>query len=164
MVTQAHLKSVLNYDPATGEFRWSVSRPGVRLGELCGRINQHGYREIGVDGGLHQAHRLAFLYMTGTFPEQGVDHINGDRADNRWCNLRPANQSQNMANVGLRKTNTSGVSGVVWDSDRSMWRAQLRVNGKKTNLGRFHSMEEAKEAVDAAARLQWGEFAKWAEA
>src|SRR5690606_167269 len=112
---------------------------------------------------LHQAHRLAFLYMTGEMPEKVVDHINGDRSDNRWENLRCANQSQNMANVGIRSANTSGTPGVVWDKERQKWRAQLRVNGKKKNLGRFDSIEDAKATVNAAARQQWGEFAEWAK-
>ena len=163
MLTREYLRSVIDYSPDTGEFRWSSARRGVRIGELCGRINNHGYREIGVAGKLHQAHRLAFLYMTGEMPKNVVDHINGDRADNRWINLRPANQSQNMANVGGRSTNTSGAPGVVWDADRQKWRAQLRVNGKKKNLGRFASFEDARNAVNAAARQQWGEFARWAE-
>lgn len=163
MVTQAHLKSVLSYDPETGEFVWTAKRRSVRVGGVCGRINRYGYREIGVGGALHQAHRLAFLYMTGEMPPSSVDHINGKRDDNRWCNLRAATQSQNMANVGVRRTNSSGIPGVVWDRDRNKWRAQLRIDGRKKNLGRFDTVEEARVAVFTAAREQWGDFAGWAK-
>ena len=109
---------------------------------------------------MWRANRLAVLYMTGALPPDNmdVDHINRDRADNRWSNLRLATRSQNMANVVLKATNSSGVSGVVWVEGRKIWRAQLRVNGIKKNLGRFATQEEAAAAVQSAAQEQWGEF------
>lgn len=161
-LTQDSLKDVIHYDPDTGAFTWARGRPGCRRGDPCGRVNTGGYLEIGVFGRLHHAQRLAVLYMTGVMPPQSVDHINFDRLDNRWSNLRCASQSQNMANVRLRATNTSGVHGVTWDKDRQKWRAQLRVGGKQVNLGRYDSKDEASEVVKAAAREQWGDFASWA--
>lgn len=163
VLTQHQLKSVLIYYPDTGEFRWSVGRPGASLGSKAGRVNSSGYVEIGVLNGLYRAHRLAFLYMTGAFPENGVDHINRDRMDNRWSNLRECDQSKNMANVEIRSNNTSGFPGVVWDKQRSKWRAQIRIDGKKKNLGRFDIYDDAVNAVRFAAVSQWGEFAGWAK-
>jgi HNH endonuclease/AP2 domain len=159
-VTQARLKELVIYDPETGEFRWRVSRPGAHAGDLCGRINSYGYREIGVDRVLYRAQRLAVLYMTGSWPTKVVDHVNRDRADNQWVNLRQANQSCNSVNAALKRSNTSGLIGVTWDSDRQKWRAQIRINGRKTNLGRFASPKEAAIAHDAAARACFGEFAR----
>lgn len=158
MLTQTHLRAVLHYDPDTGLFTWSQKRPGVIVGAECGRLSIHGYREIGVGGKLHRAHRLAFLYMTGEMPNAVVDHINGVKHDNRWCNLRQASQSQNMANVGIQRDNTSGVHGVVWDAQRMKWRAQICTSGKKRNLGRYNTIDEAAEAYKQAALEHWGEF------
>lgn len=164
MIDAARLKDLVSYEPQSGRFTWAKARKGCRLGGECGRIARTGYREIGIDGRLYHAHRLAVLYMTGEWPEQVVDHINRDKADNRWSNLRVASQSQNMANVDVRQSNTSGHPGVTWDKSRSKWRAQIRIDGVKTNLGRFEHFEDAVSAVNAAARKQWGGFASWAAA
>jgi hypothetical protein len=157
---QAYIRSQLSYDPETGKFVWIAKRRGVQTGAEAGRINSHGYHEIGLMGRLWGAHRLAFLWMDGALPEGYVDHISGNRSDNRWSNLRECTQSQNMANVGLQADNTSGVSGVTWDKSRNMWRAQIRLNGKKKNLGRFADITEAAAVVKAAAVEQWGEFSR----
>lgn len=132
----------------------------MRVGDECGRKHSSGYREIGIGGSLQRAHRLAFIYMLGIDPPHFVDHINGIRDDNRWSNLRMATQSQNMANVGKQVDNTSGAPGVVWDRSRSKWRAQICVNGKKKNLGRYSEFDAAVEAYKAAARAAWGEFCR----
>jgi Demerecviridae HNH endonuclease len=160
-LTQARLKELLTYDPDTGVFRWSKRRGGVKFGGLCGRVSKvHGYLEICIDRELIRAHRLAFLYMTGRLPGAYVDHANRDKTDNRWANLREATMPQNMVNVGLRPNNTSGLVGVVWDKARGKWRAQIRLKGRKKNLGRYASAELAALAHDAAARREFGEFAQ----
>lgn len=158
MITAERLRELVNYNPDTGEFTWAKSRFGARKGDICGRINNYGYREIGVDYRLYNAHRLAWLYMTGSFPKAGVDHINRIRNDNRWCNLREANQSQNSANVAIKKSNTSGHTGVVWDKDRNKWRVQIRIKGKKTNLGRFDNFDDAVKVSRDALIMEFGEY------
>lgn len=156
---QARLKSLLSYDPETGVFRWTLARRGVKLGAECGRVSKaHGYRDIGLDGKLWRAHRLAVLYMTGVMPERDVDHENRIKHDNRWANLRLATESQNMANVGLQSDNSSGVHGVTWDKAREKWRAQICIDGVKRNLGRFATKDEAADAYRQAAIDAWGEF------
>ena len=90
MITQSELKELLNYDPATGVFTWLVSRGRVKASSVAGHVHSRGYIVIMVDGRRHLAHRLAFVYMTGTFPDDQVDHINEIKADNRWINLREA--------------------------------------------------------------------------
>lgn len=159
-LTQATLKELVHYSPETGVFVWAKSRPACRKGDACGRISVQGYHEIRIKGRLWRANRLAFIYMTGQEPsaDLDVDHINGDKLDNRWCNLRVATRSQNMANTAIDPRNTSGAAGVTWDKDRNKWRAQLRVNGRKTNLGRFNTRDEAAAKVEEAARAQWGDF------
>lgn len=159
MITQTQLKDVIDYDPGTGRFTWARSRPACRKGDECGRIGKDGYREIGVLGTLYRANRLAVLYMTGEMPaDKWVDHKNRNKADNRWCNLRVATPSQNMANVERRVNNTSGRSGVTWDAARGKWRAQIRIGGVKKSLGRFVTKEEAIARVQSVAVAQWGEF------
>lgn len=159
-LTTARLKELLSYDPESGDFIWSGHRRvGVRIGAVCGRISRHGYREICVDRVLHRANRLAWLYMTGEWPALSVDHINRNKADDRWCNLRLATNSENAANQCVRKSNVSGFVGVSWCADRQKWAAQIRIAGRKTNLGRFATAEEAAKAYDRAAFAAFGGFA-----
>lgn len=158
-LTQARLKELLVYDPETGEFHWIKRRKGVVIDGFCGRISIHGYREIGVDYALHRAHRLAYLYMTGEWPALDIDHINRDRSDNRWANLRLATPTENSGNQDLRTNNRTGLKGVYWDKSRNKWHAQIRIDGRKTNLGRFDTAAEAAAAHDKAALRAFGEFA-----
>ncbi len=97
--------------------------------------------------------------MTGEWPKDQVDHINQVKDDNRWCNIRECNSSQNKGNELLRADNTSGYKGVVWDKDRNKWRAQISINNKQTNLGRFDCKYEAARAYNEAAIEHFGEFA-----
>jgi hypothetical protein len=159
-LTATRLKELLSYDPGAGWFVWSGRRrAGVSLGSVCGRISRHGYREIRVDGVLHRANRLAWLYMTGEWPARVVDHINRNKADDSWSNLRLATNSENAANQCVRKSNVSGFVGVSWCADRQKWAAQIRIAGRKTNLGRFATAEEAAKAYDRAAFATFGGFA-----
>ena len=110
MLTQLKLRELFNYDPVTGIF---VNR---RLAHRAtGSITLEGYRTIHVDGERFRAARLAVLYMTGEWPKEHVDHINGFRLDDRWENLREATRSENMRNTKLRSNNTSGTRGVSWN-------------------------------------------------
>lgn len=160
-LTAQRLRELVHYDPETGVFTWiAASRPGVRIGDRCGRVSRLGYREIGVEYGLRRANRLAWLYMTGEWPDGDVDHINRDKLDDRWSNLRLATRSQNMANVALRSNSTSGFIGVTFDKARGKWRAQIRIDGRKVNLGRYATAEEAARVYDAAAVDSFGGFAQ----
>lgn len=112
-----------------------------------------------MDYTLYNEQTIAWAMMTGKWAETDIDHINRVKNDNRWCNLRLASRSQNMGNEGLRSNNTSGFKGVTLDVQSGLWRAQIRLHGKKTNLGRFVTKEEAAAAHDEAARKSFGEFA-----
>ena len=98
--------------------------------------------------------------MTGAWPKDQIDHVNGDRSDNRFCNLREATNSQNQANRRCEATSTSGVKGVSWDRRCRRWQAQISINGKPKHLGGFTSKEEAARAYAAAAIALRGEFAR----
>jgi len=157
-LTQARLKELIHYNPETGVFSWVKSHRGVRPGQ-CGRVTYAGYHEICVDHTLYRSNRLAMLYMKGYLPERLVDHKNRITTDNRWENLREATYSQNAANVSLKTSNTTGCQGVVWDKARGKWRVQIRIDGRKTNLGRFECVDEAIHVHDTAALKAFGEFA-----
>ena len=108
MITQARLKELLTYDPETGYFTRNVNVKGANAGERAGTITAKGYIAIGIDRKHYLAHRLAFLYMTGEWPKELVDHKDTIKINNKWENLREATNSQNKRNVGARKTNKSG--------------------------------------------------------
>mgnify|MGYP003632980392 FL=1 len=126
MLTQERLKEVLEYNPDMGVFIW-IKPPGKRLkyGEVAEYLDARGYYAIGLDKKQYRAHRLVFLYMTGSFPRNEVDHINHNRADNRWANLRDVSRTENGKNQKLNSRNTSSVCGVDWRKDISKWRVRI---------------------------------------
>lgn len=146
-ITQEELKSKLCYDPLTGVFTWiarntNKTKPGDQVGCLDGA----GCVNIWVHGKSYRAHRLAFLWIEGYFPENEVDHINRNKADNRWCNLREVSTQCNSRNRGVRKTNSSGVTGVYPHGKLSKWVSQITENGKSHFLGQFKNFEDAVKA------------------
>ena len=150
------LRELLEYFPETGIFRWRVSRQRVRVGSIAGCLNGDGYLTIMVDGKKHRAHRLAWLYVHGTWPKDQIDHINRDRADNRIENLREATPTENNRNQNKRYDNTSGHVGVSWSKAAQKWVAQIRHLGKKIHLGFFTEKEDAIAARAAAEIELWG--------
>lgn len=154
-LTAEHLREVLRYSPSTGRFVWRV-KPGKNMtaGTTAGCLSKEsGYVLIGVGGRLYRAHRLAWLYMTGTWPEALVDHRNRVRSDNRWANLRLATPKQSSENITLRSDNTSGVRGVRRPSRASGskgWHARIYHHGKEIHLGIFKRKADAVLARRAA--------------
>lgn len=160
-LTAERLRNLLHYDPETGTFTWlAKARGGITTGYSTGYASKRGDIIITVDYVQRKAHRLAWLYMTGEWPQQDIDHKNGIRADNRWENLREATASQNLANARLRSNNTSGFKGVTWDRERKKWVAQIRVRGRHIHVGRYTSPEEAHVAYMRAATHHFGEYAR----
>jgi hypothetical protein len=144
--TQADLHSLLSYNASTGKFTWKVDRgAGLKAGNPAGTQAKSGYVHISVFGRLYRAHRLAWLFCFGKWPEGELDHKNGVANDNRIANLRECSHSENHQNVGKRRHNTSGFVGVTL-SPYGTWKARLVVNGKKINLGAFPTPEEAASA------------------
>lgn len=146
-LTQSRLKELLDYDPETGVFTRRTMRGGYPAGTRAGTRHNAGYWQIVVDRKFHLGHRLAFLWMTGAWPEHEVDHINGDRSDDRWVNLREQTHQQNIHNMGaLPRHNTSGFLGVDWVKKVGAWRANITVNRKLKFLGHFPTPELAHAA------------------
>lgn len=160
MLTQTRLKECLSYNPETGEFRALFTSGARRAGDIADARHPKGYTAITLDGGRYLAHRLAWLYVHGQFPPEDIDHINGVKSDNRICNLRAANRSQNMANIGALSNSKSGIRGVRFYSRTSRWIASIRADGKTTHLGYFATAEEAAQAYREAATRLHGEFAR----
>ena len=161
MITQSELKEVLEYNPDTGLFIWLKSNGNRRLkaGDAAGTKMRAGYIRITIKGRMYPAHRLAYLYMTGNFPENFIDHINHIKDDNRWTNLRDATNSQNQANRLKLKNNTSGYKGVCWHIARKKWIAQIMYMNKLIHLGYYTTPEEAHEAYKKKSIEIYGEFA-----
>lgn len=158
-LTAYRLRELLHYDKESGEFvrikrSKDVGRGGGSVGKVAGGIDDQGYVRIMVDSVRHKAHRLAVLYMTGSMPADEVDHINGNRSDNRWVNLREATKAENMQNVRRAHANNStGVLGVSFENDRRKWKAHICVNGRKRTIGRFTTQEAAHAAYLQAKRV-----------
>jgi len=171
MIDLDDLRRHLKYDPETGEFSWirryrnenGRSANALVLGVPLKNVSpSNGYVRIGFRGTRYLAHRLAWFYVHGRFPRFCIDHVNGDRADNRICNLREATRSQNLWNVPLKAANTSGYKGVSWDRTRNKFQAKVTVHGKQIHLGRFDSAAEAYQVYCAAAKKYHGDFARTA--
>ena len=151
ILTQARLKELLHYDPATGIFTWRQSRGTRRQNAIAGSRHSKGYINISIDSKLHRAHRLVWLYEYGCFPDGEIDHINRVPFDNRRANIQVATRSQNTQNTGLPRNNTSGHRGIGWNTQQQKWRARISIDGKTFYLGRFDTFEDAVSAYTTAA-------------
>ncbi len=165
-LTADFVRSILDYGPQSGEFRWRERANAPKewntryAGRIAGTINKDGYRQIKIGHKLYYAHRLAWLVVTGEWPQHEIDHPNDERANNRFADLREATHSQNAHNRGAYGNNTTGFKGVHWEKSRNRWRASIQKNGKQIMLGRFATIEEARAAYDVAARTMHGAFAR----
>lgn len=146
-ITQENLKNIIKYDRDTGVFIWkSAVSNHISVGDIAGTVDKNGYIVLMIKGKNYLAHRLAFLYVAGYWPENEIDHINKIRDDNRWCNLREVSRSCNMRNSSIRKDNVSGVTGVSFDKKRKKWRVRITNNKKEIFIGYFKNLHDAVRA------------------
>jgi len=137
------IEELFTYDEEGGElYRIKKSQSYSGAARPAGCINSNGYSYVAIKGIRYLTHRIIFLLMTGELPEQ-VDHINHDRADNRWENLRAVSNQENARNSPIRSTNTSGTTGVTWEKRFKKWCAQITVDGKNKFLGYYCDKKEA---------------------
>lgn len=173
LITSEHAKTRLVYSMSTGLFTWLAVPEKDRFnaawntrwaGVVAGSPTPRGYVEIAitVNDEKHKvmAHNLAWLYVTGAWPVDLVDHRDTDRVNNRWANLRLANHSQNSMNQRVRINNTSGHKGVFWDGVNKKWRVIVMVDGKSYCCGRYVNIEDAVKARAVGAERLHGEFAR----
>lgn len=153
------IRESLHYNPETGEFTWLQDRSNVKAGSVAGCVStDSGYTLIRFAKKIYRAHRLAFYFMTGRFPEF-VDHKDNIRTNNTWANLRECTRGQNRFNSGMRKNNTSGVKGVSWSSRGGNWVARVAKSGKVRHVGYFDDIELAELVVQEAREAMHGEYA-----
>lgn len=150
-ITVDELKAALEYNPTTGQFTRKSS------GKPAGSKGSKGYVQILLNYKSYKAHRLAWLYAYGEWPDKQVDHINLDRADNRLSNLRLADNSENNAN-NTRVRSNSGAKGVTLQSN-GLYYVQIVAKQKNYYLGAYKTIEEAVAAYNAAAITHFGQFA-----
>lgn len=142
-LTQERLRSLVHYNPETGIFTWLVSSRQNKAGDQVEGPDGGGYLCMVIEGERYLAHRMAFFYMEGYFPENTVDHINRIKIDNRWKNLREATMQCQLRNSSVRKDSFSGIKGVVWNRFRRKWMASIGVDGESKHLGLFSDKLEA---------------------
>lgn len=163
-----YVRSILDYDPETGIFRWRfrATHPpkwnGKWAGKIAGtlKIEKSGYKRtrIAIDKAIYSAHILAWVYVTGVWPELEIDHKDGDSLNNKFINLIQATRQQNSCNRGKPANNTSGYKGVSWHSKRRCWQAYIMLNFKHIYIGSFKTKEEAYKAYCERGRLLHGQF------
>ena len=151
-----YLNSILEFKDGVLYNKVTRSSRAVK-NQLAGAVSGK-YRLISLHGEPFLVHRIAYYMVNGTCPEY-LDHINGDRFDNRIENLRPATRSENACNIGLKRTNTSGIKGLSWAKKPKKWLACIKINNKNKNLGYFESKELGAEVLELARELLHGNYA-----
>lgn len=134
-----------------------VNRIRAKAGDVAGTPRPDGYKQVCIAGKILLVHRVIFALANGYWPENEVDHANGDKSDNRPENLREATKSQNGANKRLLR---DGMKGASWCKRARKWRSSIRKNGKQYHIGLFDTPEDAHKAYMRAARAYHGEFAR----
>ena len=171
-ITPQYLKECFSYDGATGLFTW-LERPITHFnneghqkkfnaqhkGKLAGRMQSKGYITIRTSRDVaFLAHRMAWAIQYGQWPSEQIDHINGDRLDNRIANLREATHAENCRNIGITKKTSHGVVGVTWCQEIGKWQARINCNRQRFHLGSFALFDDAVAARRAAEIKYHGEF------
>lgn len=151
-----NIREAFEYDAETGVLV-RLFKGGHR--RTVGTKKAHdGYTKVGFNGAEYVAHRLIWWLVHGELPCGFIDHVNGDKSDNRLCNLRLATDAENKRNVGMRSHNTSGFKGVTWDKTNRRWLAHATFNGRAVHLGRHPTREAAADAYRNFARENHGDF------
>jgi hypothetical protein len=172
-ITPEMLRELLRYDPDTGKLFWRKRDPSTFANARAAGIWTTRFSEketfLHLDRGGYLrgdllkcsllAHRVAWAIETGSWPRDALDHINGERTDNRFCNLREATRSENARN-SRQRAGASRFKGVTWHETSEVWRARIRLNGTNASLGLFASEIDAAKAYDAAAREHFGAYAR----
>lgn len=151
-LSQTELKEMFLYEPETGFLRWKDARSNMIKNSKAGCKNASGYLIVSINSKSHRVQRVIWMYIFGHIPDGFyIDHINGNKTDNRLCNLRLATNSQNQQNRPAPQNNSSGYRGVTWHKQANKWMARICHHGKREMLGLFETAEEAYEAYKSKA-------------
>lgn len=145
---QPRLREIFSYDADIGRFRWKTNRPrGVMAGDIAGSFNPAtGYRRVSLDGVRHWEHRLIWVFHNGDIGKAEIDHIDGDRTNNKIENLRLSDRSTNLQNQSATRKSRSGLLGVSWNKSGRKWRAVICLNQRRIYLGLYSTPQEAHQA------------------
>lgn len=163
ILTQEYLKECIYYNQFNGSAVWK-RRPlrhfkserdckiwnSKNAANMINCLGNNGYIRLSINGNSYSLHRIIFLYMEGRFPEGQVDHINRNKRDNRFENLRDVSPAINSQNQNIRKNNKSGVKGIYWNNLRNKWHARITINKKVIHLGYYANINDAKNARQQA--------------
>ena len=152
ILTQQRLQQLYHYDPETGHFTRKFETVLNKAGTQSGFIRKDGYIQIEIDKRHYLGHRLAWLYMTGEWPKNEIDHINRIKHDNRYCNLRDVRRYINSLNKNIPKNNTSGHTGIKWEKKSNKWQVKFQMDNKIYNLGSFYDLEIALQVKEAKVK------------
>lgn len=160
LLTVEKLREALNYNSETGVLTWKI-KPcrNIIIGTRAGTLKRDGYRYIRFDNIEYLEHRLIWFGMTGKWPKNQIDHINLNKSDNRWINLREATVSQNGMNVSTKINNTTGHKGIN-KIKNGKFRARITINNREISLGCFNNVEDAIEEYKKAAKRYHGDFSR----
>ena len=159
-LTAKEARRIWRYEPLTGKFYWRVKvTDKTVIDNIAGSAATNGYWQLKYQGYGYRAARVAWLIMTGEWPHPQVDHINGNRRDDRFSNLRESTQQQNMQNRAVQGHNKSGLKG-VWSRPNGKYAAYISLGDRMKYLGEYSKASDAKAAYDSAALRLHGEFFK----
>ncbi len=159
MMNHKFVRELFDYCPQTGDLVWKIAHgPSNRIpaGTVAGSLSRGTHLTVRIGGKNYYCHRLIWLWMTGAWPVEEIDHKNRDGCDNRWSNLRQARHGENQMNCGLRTDNTSGVKGVWWLQRQQRWEVRI---GRRY-VGKYKTFAPAKAAYQKASKDLYGEFAR----
>jgi hypothetical protein len=156
MITQARIRELFDYR-SDGELIRRVRTAGrAKIGEVAGYLHSGGYRYISVNSKSYKAHRLVWLWHNGYMPENGIDHIDRNKNNNKIENLREVSKVCNARNCNLSRNNSSGITGVAWLKKKGAWRASISILGKSIHLGLHDNiLKAAKTRWDAEVKYEW---------
>jgi len=153
MIDQETVKKLFHYDAESGMLLWRNSNGrNVKPWQEAKALNGHGYYTVKVNGTSYSVHRLIWLYVYGSFPNKYIDHKNKIRNDNRLCNLRDVNTTDNAQNISLPSHNKSGHIGVSWFKNHNCWTVYVKVNKKNKWLGYYKNLDDAVAARKAGEK------------
>lgn len=156
-ITQAEVIELFDYQD--GCLHWRANRSAMKAGQLAGHVKTTGYTAVRINNKEYKAHRIIYLLHHGSLPDY-IDHIDGNRSNNKIENLRPATINQNNWNSKRPSQNTSGLKGVCWNKRHKKWFARVQINGKQLFIGYFNNLSDAETAIRNARESHHGEYAK----